>query len=70
MYRNNPDNPIEVQERMERLERARLQQIQLLQEAMGNDKGGGLAGLASSGMPADKRELLGALLAGWAAQGG
>ena len=70
MYRNNPDNPIEVQERLERLERARLQQIQMLQEAFADGKGGGLAGLASGGIPAEKRELLNGLMAAWAAQGG
>ena len=70
VYRNNPDNPIEVQERLERLERARLQQIQMLQEAFADGKGGGLAGLASTGIPGDKRELLNGLMAAWAAQGG
>jgi len=69
VFRNNPENPVEVQERMERLERARLQQIQMLQEALGNEKAGNIVGSGQAGMSGDKRELLNQLMA-LTAQGG
>lgn len=70
VYRNNPENPIEVQERMERLERARLQQLQMLQEALGSEKAASMVGAGPNGMTGDKKEILNAMMAGWSAQGG